>query len=322
MGAVEVAQGLYDPDNPASRAPSSATLQQNTEEHAMTILVTGSTGMVGSQVVQRLGGQGVAVRALARDTSKAKVPAGVEPVQGDMRDVASMRTALQGVDTLFLLNAVAADETTQALVTLDLAREAGIQRIVYFSVFNSGLFDDVPHFASKHLVERVIDAQAIPASVLRPATFMQNDEMFKDALQAGVYPQPIGSVGVAMVDIRDIADAAAAELLRRERAPQPLPRCVIELVGPDTLTGADVAATWASVLGRDVRYRGDDLDAFERQASGMMPGWQAHDLRLMYRAFHRYGLVPGDSSRAMMEALIGHPLRGYRTFVEEVAQGW
>jgi uncharacterized protein YbjT (DUF2867 family) len=158
----------------------------------MTVLVTGSTGTIGSQVVQRLAGQSVRIRALVRDdASKVKVPAGVEPVQGDMTDVVSMRAALEGVDTLFLLNAAASGEVTQALLTLDLAREAGVQRIVYFSVFNSALFDDVPHFASKHLAERVIDAQALPATVLRPAAFMQNDLMLRDALKAGVYPQSL-----------------------------------------------------------------------------------------------------------------------------------
>ena len=258
----------------------------------MTILVTGSTGTIGSQVLQRLVGQSAQIRALVRDdASKAKLPAGVQPVQGDMTDVASMRAVLKGVDTLFLLNAVAADETTQALGTLGLAREAGIQRIVYFSTINSALFDDVPHFAGKYLVERVIDAQAVPATVLRPAYFMQNDLIFRDALKAGVYLWPIGSVGIAMVDIRDIADAVVAELLRRERAPHPLPRTTIELVGPDTLTGADIAAIWASVLGKDVRYGGDDLATFESQAAGMMPGWMAHDIRLMLRAFHRFGLI-------------------------------
>jgi uncharacterized protein YbjT (DUF2867 family) len=272
--------------------------------------------------VQRLIGQSARVRGLVRDASKAKLPAAIEPVQGDMTDVASMRTALKGVDTLFLLNAVAADELTQALGTLDLAREAGIQRMVYFSVFKSSLFDDVPHFAGKYLVERVIDAHAIPATVLRPAYFMQNDLMFRDALKAGVYPQPIGGVGVTMVDIRDIADAAVAELLRRERASHPLPRTTIEFVGPDTLTGAEVAAIWASVLGRDVRYGGDDLAAFENQAARMMPGWMAHDFRLMLRGFHRFGLIPGKDSRATFEALIGHPLRSYHAFAEEAAAKW
>jgi NADP-dependent 3-hydroxy acid dehydrogenase YdfG len=58
----------------------------------MSILVTGSTGTIGSQVVQRLTGQSERIRALVRDdASKVKVPTGVEPVQADMTDVASMR---------------------------------------------------------------------------------------------------------------------------------------------------------------------------------------------------------------------------------------
>ena len=61
----------------------------------MTILVTGSTGTIGSQVLQRLVGQSAHIRALIRDdASKSKLPVGVEPVRGDMADVASMRTAL------------------------------------------------------------------------------------------------------------------------------------------------------------------------------------------------------------------------------------
>ena len=102
----------------------------------------------------------------------------------------------------------------------------------------------------------------------------------------------------------------------------PLPRSTIELVGPDTLTGEGLAAIWSGVLGREVAYGGDDLDAFERQAAGMMPGWQAHDLRVMLRAFHRHGMVPGTDARAVLEALIGHPLRGYRAFAEEAAKAW
>ncbi len=288
----------------------------------MTILVTGASGTIGSLVVQRLVQQGASVRALVRDPAKSKVPTGVPSVKGDMSDTASMRAALTEVDTLFLLNALTPDEATQALLTLDLAREAGIQRYVYFSVFNSMLFDDVPHFASKHLAERAIDAQGLPATVLRPAYFMQNDIMFKDALRAGIYPQPIGGTGLAMVDARDIADAAAAELLRRERAAHPLPRTTIDLVGPDTLTGTDIAAIWTSVLGREVRYGGDDLAAFENGASKTIPAWQARDMRTMMRAFHRFGMVPGQDARATLEALLGHPLRSYRAFATEIAATW
>jgi hypothetical protein len=53
-----------------------------------------------------------------------------------------------------------------------------------------------------------------------------------------------------------------------------------------------------------------------------MPGWMAHNIRLMLRAFHRFGFIPGKDSRATFEALIGHPLRSSRAFAEEAAANW
>ena len=103
----------------------------------MTILVMGGTGAVGSLVVKGLAESGATVRALARDPAKLKAPAGVQPVRV-LTDMASMRAALQGIDTLFLLNAVNPDEATQALLTLDLAQEAGVQRFVYVWFSTSG----------------------------------------------------------------------------------------------------------------------------------------------------------------------------------------
>ncbi len=57
--------------------------------------------------------------------------------QGDLLDVDALRGAFQGVSTLFLLNAVVPDEFTQALIALNVAREAGIKRVVYLSVIHS-----------------------------------------------------------------------------------------------------------------------------------------------------------------------------------------
>jgi len=158
----------------------------------MTILVTGSTGAIGSQVVAHLAAKGADVHALVRTPEKAQFPNGVIPVKGDLMDVDAMRAALAQASTLFLLNAVTPDEVTQALITLNVAREAGIERIVYFSVMHSDKFTDVPHFTGKYTAERMIEQFDLPATILRPAYFMQNDASLKDTiLGIGVYPMPI-----------------------------------------------------------------------------------------------------------------------------------
>src|SRR3954469_388659 len=199
----------------------------------MTILVTGATGNVGRQVVEQLTQRGAKVRALVREPSKAHFPAGVEVVQGDLLDVDSVRSAVSGVSTLFLLNAVVADEFTQALIALNVAREAGIERFVYLSVIHSDLYVNVPHFAGKFGVERMIEQMGFDATILRPAYFINNDLTIKDVvLGHGVYPMPIGGKGLAMIDTRDIAEIAALELIRRDRTPGALPLTRINLVGP------------------------------------------------------------------------------------------
>lgn len=289
----------------------------------MTILVTGSTGNIGSNVIKHLAAEGVSVRALVRSNKPTAFPAGVEKVVGDMADPDSMRAALEGVDTLFLLNAVVPDELTQALLTLDLAVEAGIERIVYFSAFNAHLFTDVPHFTAKHTVEQVIDKHAIPATVLRPAYFFQNDFMLKEAiLNYGIYPMPIGSIGVAMVDAHDISVVAAKELLRRERADAPQPRNTIEIVGPQTLTGEEVAHIWSEATGKTISYAGDDLNAIEAMMRQFASGWQARDARLMFRAFQKFGVVPEPVSHSVLTHTLGTPARTYAEFALDAVESW
>ena len=289
----------------------------------MNILVTGSSGTIGSLVVRGLAAQGARVFALTRDPGKATFPAGVTAVKGDMTDIPSIRAALKDVDTLFLLNAVVADEVTQAIGTLSLAREAGIQRIVYLSVLNSDAFSDVPHFTGKYTVERMIEQFDLPVTVLRPSYFMQNDIMLRDGLlQHGRYGMPIGDVGVAMVDVRDIAEVAVAALLRRDRAQAPLPREVIEIAGPEALTGDALASIWSGVLGKPISGAGNDLDAYEGFMAGMMPSWSAHDLRLMLARFHSDGMLGKAHAVAILTGLLGHPPRRYRDFAEELAGRW
>jgi uncharacterized protein YbjT (DUF2867 family) len=286
----------------------------------MTILVIGATGRVGRHVVEQLVARRATVRVLTRDAAKANFPAGVEIATGDLLDIDALRAAFSGIDALFLLNAVTGDEFTQALITLNIAREAGVDRIVYLSVIHADRFVNVPHFAVKSGAERMIEQMGFSATILRPSYFIDNEHMIKDViLDHGVYPMPIGSKGIAMVDARDIAEVAAIELIRRARAPGKLPVETINLVGPDTLTGSDVAAIWTDVLGRPVVYGGDDPSAFEQNMAAFMPKWTAYEMRLMAERYVSDGMIPEAGDVERLTELLGRPLHSYREFASALA---
>jgi uncharacterized protein YbjT (DUF2867 family) len=290
----------------------------------MSILVTGSTGVIGTQVLHHLTKQGATdIYALTRNPERAAFPAGVKSVQGDLADIDAMRRAMDGVSTLFLLAPNAADEFTQALQALSVAREAHVKGIVYLSVFKGEDYVDVPHFSGKFAVERMIERCALPATILRPAYFIQNDVRQKDALVAhGVYGVPIGEKGISMVDVRDIGDAAARELLRREHSDAPLPREVYELVGPDALTASDMTEIWAEALGREIRYAGSDLDAMEARFKALGPQWLAYDMRLMMQRYLDDGAVASEEQVARFSTLLGRQPRSYREFAINTAREW
>ncbi len=286
----------------------------------MTILVTGATGRVGRHVVDQLIARNADVRVLVRDPAKANFASNVDVVQGDMLDIDALRRAFNGVRTLFLLNAVAGDEFTQAIIALNVAREAGVERVVYLSVFDADRPVNVPHFAVKFGAERMLEAMGFSATILRPAYFIDNEVMIKDVIfNYAVYPMPIGSKGVAMVDTRDIAEVAASELLRRDRAAEKLPSETINLVGPETLTGLELAAIWSDVLDRPVVYGGDDPSGFEQNLASIMPKWMAYEMRLMAERYVSHGMVPNAGDVERLTQILGRPLHSYREFASQLA---
>jgi uncharacterized protein YbjT (DUF2867 family) len=287
----------------------------------MTILVTGATGRIGRQVVQQLVNRDADVRVLVRDPSKADFPAGVQVVQGDLLDIDALRPAFTGVSTLFLLNAVAADEFTQALIALNIARESGVERLVYLSVIHADRFVNVPHFAVKFGAERMIQQMGFSATILRPTYFIDNDVTIKDViLNHGVYPMPVGGRGLAMVDTRDIAEVAAIELIRRDQDSGEPTVEIINLVGPETLTGQALAAIWSEVLGRPIAYGGDDPSGFEQTLAGFMPKWMAYEMRLMAERFVGDGMIPDAGDVERLTGILGRPLHAYRDFAAQWAQ--
>jgi uncharacterized protein YbjT (DUF2867 family) len=284
----------------------------------MKILVTGATGHVGSELVRQLSLRKANVRVLVRKAGVA-FPEGVEVAVGDLLDPVSVRDAMKGVDKLYLLNAVTPDELTQGLIAYDLARKIGLTHVVYHSVFRAEQFKDVPHFAAKFAIEGALRQFDVPFTIIRPNYFFQNDALLKDPLtRAGIYPMPLGAVGISAVDIRDVAQAAAVALTSAGHEGK-----TYNLNGPDVLSGPKVASIWSGLIGKEVRYPGEDMDAFEEQMrSQQAPSWSAFDIRMMFQGYLERGFVAEEGDLQALTALLGHAPRRYQDFARETNAEW
>ncbi|MGB0054455.1 MAG: SDR family oxidoreductase [Terracidiphilus sp.] len=285
----------------------------------MRILVTGGTGNVGGAVVMELLKRGTEVRVLARKQPEAgKLSAGVEVAIGDLLDPVSVEQAMQGVDKLFLLNAVVTDELTQALIAYGIARRVGLKHVTYLSVFKVDQFRDVPHFASKLAVEGTLREFGIPYTILRPGYYIQNDATLKDALLgAGVYPMPIGTAGIAAADVRDIAEAAAISLTEDGHDGQ-----TYDIVAPTMISGSGNAALWSKLLDKEIKYTGHNFDQWEQGMRSRMPSWSAYDLRMMFQGYFDRGFGSTETEVVRLTKLLGHAPRSYEDFATQTAATW
>jgi len=285
----------------------------------MKILVTGGTGKVGSEVIKELSKRGAKVRALVRKKeAAAHFPGGIEVAVGDLLDPVSVHQALEGVDKLYLLNGVSADELTQGLIAYDLAKKLKIKHVVYHSVFKAEQFKDVPHFASKVTIESALRQFEVPFTIIRPNYFFQNDLSLKEVLMsAGIYPMPLGSPGISAVDIRDIAEAAAVALTTEGHIGKSY-----NLNGPFVLSGSKVASIWSQMLGKEIRYPGEALDEFEVQMRQKAPSWAAFDMRMMFQGYLERGFIAGDGDVETLTKLLGHAPRRYEDFAKEATLEW
>jgi uncharacterized protein YbjT (DUF2867 family) len=285
----------------------------------MKTLVIGGTGTVGSQLVRGLLGRGEKVLVLTRSAPKSQgLPAGAVGVVGDLRDRSGLPGAFKGAEAVFLVTAWSEDETEQGLAAVEAAKAARVRRIVFLSIHKLEAGRHIPHFASKIPIEKAIKESGMEYTILRPNNFYQNDFWFKDAItKYGVYPQPIGGVGLNRVDVRDIAEAGVNALLQpgHNRATYPL-------VGPDVLTGVQTAAVYTRHLGREIRYAGDDLDAWFGQAKTMLPLKQAEDFRIMYDHFQKHGLLASKEDYTQQAKVLPHPPCSFEAFVAEIAPSW
>jgi uncharacterized protein YbjT (DUF2867 family) len=219
-----------------------------------TILVLGATGQQGSAAVRHLLENGWRVRALVRD---AQAPAarslsekGVEVVRGDLNDPASLREAMRSVYGVFSVQPHSDDEARQGKSVVDVARNAGIQHFIYTSVSSAEERFAYDVNAGKWEIEQHIQHLGLPATILRPAGFMDSFTHPLYGVVGDTFPVPLRpDVAYPLIAVDDIgafvalAFASPATYLGR----------TLELVG-DTPTPPQIAASISRASGRSVTY--------------------------------------------------------------------
>ncbi|MGN9842231.1 SDR family oxidoreductase [Nonomuraea sp. H19] len=231
-----------------------------------TVVVHGATGTQGNPVVRRLLAAGHRVRAAVRGSSAPKLPAGAEPVFADLSVPTSLADAYAGADAVVVqLPLVFAAEAAvaQAEAVLSALKEAGVPR----AVFNTGgppvtEPTGVPFVDTRALLATELPGVVGVATVVGPAfTYMENLaapwSLPRVAAGEVAYPLP-GEMPVPWLALDDLA-ATIAELVA-DPAPPPLRI----MAGPQSLTGDQVAAELAAVLGSELRWRTVEPGEYER----------------------------------------------------------
>jgi uncharacterized protein YbjT (DUF2867 family) len=228
------------------------------------ILVTGATGNVGGELVRALAGSGEGVRALIRrDADRARLPAGVEGLVGDLDRPETVTAALAGARGLHLLSGYA-----DMPGLLAEARRAGVERVVLQSSSAVPGGDMTNAVARYHIrSEAAVRESGLAWTFLQPNSFMSNTLRWLPQLRGGnVIREAFAEVRVATIDPYDVAAVSAQALTSNGHAGRSY-----RLSGPESLLPADRVRVLAEVLGRELRFEGlSDAEA-RAEMSGSMP---------------------------------------------------
>ena len=226
-----------------------------------TVLVTGATGRQGGAVVRHMLPKGWKLRALTRhrDSYAAKNLAdqGIELMQGDLEDPTALERAARGVYGIFSVQdfwAVGARrEVQQGKNLAEAGKRAGVEHFVYSSVGGAERKSGIDHWESKWEIEKHIRKLGLPATMLRPAAFMEN--YYIDQVEIGILKgklmDPIrGDKPYQTIATEDIGAFAALAFER----PKEFIGLELEIAGSE-LTNPETAETFSRVLGKPVKFQ-------------------------------------------------------------------
>jgi uncharacterized protein YbjT (DUF2867 family) len=273
----------------------------------MTILITGANGTVSKEVLRSLRGT-VDLRVLVRD--RAKAPSGVEVAVGDLHHPETLEQAFQGVDTVWLLVAMGPNSPHASSNALWAARKAGVRHVVRMSAIGAG--HDAPTRNGRlHVLSDIeLAASGLGWTVIRPAFFMQN---VLGSVDGDTFHGAPGQGRVGMIDVRDIADFAAAVL----RDPARHQGETYTITGPESIRLRDMTDTLSEVYGRPITYQPvSPNDAYPALLKAGMKEWDAEVTKEYLTA---YDAGWGDYTTPTYTAVTGRPGRTFAQFARDYA---
>lgn len=276
------------------------------------VLVTGSTGNVGVEVVRHLVARGVSMKAAVRPGGGA-VPEGAGTVEFDFETPATYGPALEGVDRVFLMRPPHMSDARAFGPFIDAMERAGIRQVVLLSVQGAGQNIFVPH----HGVEVLLKKSTLCWTFLRPSFFMQNltTTHLSEIRDRSEIFVPAGNGRTNFIDVVDIGEAAAVCLTTPGHENK-----AYEITGAEALTYGEVAAILSDVCDRLITY--PKPSAREFKARMRECGHQDDFVRVTSSiyAIARLGMAAGTTDT--FEKLVGRPPHTIREWAARNAACW
>ncbi|MEV0503032.1 NAD(P)H-binding protein [Streptomyces spectabilis] len=274
------------------------------------ILVTGATGKVGGAVVAQLHAAGVPVRALVR--GDAHFPEGVQAVRGDLGDPASLDTALEGIEAVFLVWPFLSAEGASDVIDV-IGKHA--RRVVYLSSAGVGGESEKPGEAITMFhteLERLVEASGLEWTALRPIGFAGNTLGWAQEVRAaGAVRAPLAQLARPLIHEADIA-AVAVQALTGDALLGARP----VITGPELITQEQQVALIGEAIGRPVRFEEITLnEAIEQMKAAGYPAELAEAV-LPAQAEMLENPEPVNDE---VERITGTPARSFREWAADHA---